>query len=71
MGFWDLYPSLGGAKYPLTQTMAIELGIIAAVVVVSHPNTQTKISKLTDLGRRSNPIPSSQHAPKTDQTAQR
>lgn len=35
LGFWELFPKLEGAKYPLTQTMAIELGILAAVVIVS------------------------------------
>ena len=35
LGFHDLFPSLNGEKYPLTQTMAIELGILAAVALVS------------------------------------
>jgi hypothetical protein len=35
LGFWDLFPKLEGRKYPLTQTMAIELGILAAIVLVS------------------------------------
>lgn len=36
LGFHDLFPSLNGLKYPLTQTMEIELGILAAVVIVSR-----------------------------------
>ena len=36
LGFGDLFPALNGMKYPLTQTMIIELGILAAVVLVSH-----------------------------------
>jgi hypothetical protein len=35
LGFHSLFPKLNGGKYPLTQTMMIELGIIAAIVVVS------------------------------------
>lgn len=35
LGFHDLFPKLNGEKYPLTQTMIIELGILAAVVIVS------------------------------------
>lgn len=35
LGFWDLFPKLEGKRYPLTQTMAIELGILAAVFLVS------------------------------------
>ncbi|KAK8858594.1 hypothetical protein IAR55_002823 [Kwoniella newhampshirensis] len=34
LGFHDLFPKLNGAKYPLTQTMMIELCILAAVVVI-------------------------------------
>ncbi|WWD18486.1 hypothetical protein CI109_102938 [Kwoniella shandongensis] len=34
LGFHDLFPKLNGANYPLTQTMMIELGILAAVVVI-------------------------------------
>ncbi|WVQ85089.1 hypothetical protein IAT38_007253 [Cryptococcus sp. DSM 104549] len=34
LGFHELFPKLDGAKYPLTQTMIIELGILAAVVVI-------------------------------------
>ncbi|OXM79407.1 hypothetical protein C364_02904 [Cryptococcus neoformans Bt63] len=34
LGFHDLFPTLGGAKYPLTQTMIIELGILCAVVLI-------------------------------------
>ncbi|WVQ72782.1 hypothetical protein IAR50_002342 [Cryptococcus sp. DSM 104548] len=34
LGFHDLFPRLNGAKYPLTQTMMIELGIIGAFVIV-------------------------------------
>ncbi|TYJ58860.1 hypothetical protein B9479_000292 [Cryptococcus floricola] len=34
LGFHDLFPKLNGAKYPLTQTMMIELGIIGAFVIV-------------------------------------
>ncbi|ORX40061.1 hypothetical protein BD324DRAFT_254203 [Kockovaella imperatae] len=34
LGFGSLFPKLGGAKYPLTQTMQIELGILAAIVLV-------------------------------------
>lgn len=37
LGFWDLFEPLGGAPYPLTQTMKIELGILAAIVIVSDP----------------------------------
>lgn len=47
LGFHSLFPKLDGAKYPLTQTMIIELGILAAVVLVSehsfrasNPDTQ-------------------------------
>jgi hypothetical protein len=35
LGFHDLFPSLNGLRYPLMQTMEIELGILAAVVLVS------------------------------------
>jgi hypothetical protein len=41
LGYRDLYPKLNGGKYPLTQTMIIELGILAAVVLVGcvfHPS---------------------------------
>ncbi|ORY28458.1 hypothetical protein BCR39DRAFT_468244 [Naematelia encephala] len=34
LGFHDLFPSLNGMKYPLTQTMEIELGILAAMVII-------------------------------------
>ncbi|WVR06361.1 hypothetical protein IAU60_003392 [Kwoniella sp. DSM 27419] len=34
LGFHDLFPKLNGLKYPLTQTMMIELGVLAAVVVI-------------------------------------
>ncbi|WVW84646.1 hypothetical protein I302_106680 [Kwoniella bestiolae CBS 10118] len=34
LGFHDLFPKLYGFKYPLTQTMMIELGILAAMVVI-------------------------------------
>ena len=37
LGYRDLFPKLDGGKYPLTQTMIIELGILAAVVLVSSP----------------------------------
>ena len=36
MGYRGLFPKLDGGKYPLTQTMIIELGILAAVVIVSY-----------------------------------
>ncbi|WRT67799.1 uncharacterized protein IL334_004773 [Kwoniella shivajii] len=34
LGFHDLFPKLYGFKYPLTQTMMIELGLLAAMVVI-------------------------------------
>ncbi|OCF43573.1 hypothetical protein I317_02591 [Kwoniella heveanensis CBS 569] len=34
LGFKELFPKLNGFKYPLTQTMMIELGILAAMVVI-------------------------------------
>ncbi|WVQ96667.1 hypothetical protein IAU59_003773 [Kwoniella sp. CBS 9459] len=34
LGFKDLFPKLNGFKYPLTQVMMIELGILAAMVVI-------------------------------------
>ncbi|WWC88694.1 uncharacterized protein L201_003607 [Kwoniella dendrophila CBS 6074] len=34
LGFHDLFPKLYTYKYPLTQTMTIELGILAAMVVI-------------------------------------
>ncbi|KIR68578.1 hypothetical protein I312_100331 [Cryptococcus bacillisporus CA1280] len=34
LGFHDLFPKLDGAKYPLTQMMIIELGILGAVVLI-------------------------------------
>ncbi|KAK4687030.1 hypothetical protein P7C73_g3090, partial [Tremellales sp. Uapishka_1] len=34
LGFHDLFPSLNGFRYPLTQTMQVELGVLAAVVLV-------------------------------------
>lgn len=34
LGFYALFPSLNGSPYPLTQLMAIELGILGAVILV-------------------------------------
>jgi hypothetical protein len=34
LGFYALFPSLNGNPYPLTQLMAIELGILGAVILV-------------------------------------
>jgi hypothetical protein len=35
LGFHSLFPKLGDDKYPLTQTMQVELGVLGAVVLVS------------------------------------
>ena len=42
LGFRDLFPKLGGAQYPLTQTMEIELGIMAAIALIGGA-IQTKV----------------------------
>ncbi|WVO12614.1 hypothetical protein L204_100219 [Cryptococcus depauperatus] len=34
LGFREIFPKLDGGKYPLTQTMTIELGILGAVVLI-------------------------------------
>lgn len=43
LGYRGLFPKLEGGKYPLTQTMMIELGILAAVVVVCPVHLQSGI----------------------------
>lgn len=42
LGFHDLFPSLNGLRYPLTQTMEIELGILAAMVIV-RPRSSMRV----------------------------
>ena len=56
LGFHSVFPKLGGAKYPLTQTMIIELGLLAAIVLVrSYPPAHLTCNADTRLAERSRP----------------
>lgn len=35
LGYHHLFPSLNGGKYPLTQSMQVEIGVVAAATLVS------------------------------------